>query len=259
MKIVLKNSLVDYHLSCQWTSGLLEKSLQFLAPKKAAGSLAVTNEFDREELQYFISLRHDTSNKIYGTENIPGRMLAPSYKKVSIPLELYKILCEWYATLYNKEKKDVKACMEVTMNQHARLKIGNEIFGSKVAGRHENNAVILAKWNAFRDGTSDIYPGEVQYYFEHTLTLPTKGPKTHLLAYVKWYKNAPSSNIRFKHKFMASEVSNTELWKEEYYEEGQDSIIAVHRIYGRAIKIDYRVGNRNNYISIILLNRRFNV
>ncbi|CAG8801576.1 24705_t:CDS:2, partial [Dentiscutata erythropus] len=81
MKIVLKNSLVNYHLSCQWTSGLLKKSLQFLALKKAAGNLAVTNEFDREELQYFISLRHDTSNKIYGTENISGRMLAPSYKK----------------------------------------------------------------------------------------------------------------------------------------------------------------------------------
>ena len=60
---------------------------------------------------------------------------------------------------------------------------------------------------------------------------------------------------------MMPEKSNTELWKAEYYEEGQDSIIAVHRIYGRAIKIDYRVGNKdkNNYVSIIPLNRRFNV
>jgi hypothetical protein len=259
MKIVLKNSLVDYHLSCQWTSGLLEKSLQFLAPKKAAGSLAVTNEFNREELQYFISLRHEMFNKIYGTENIPGCMLTPSYK-VSIPVDVQKILCEWYATLYNRNKKDIKACMEVKMYQHARLQIGNEIFGSKIAGRHENNAIILAKWKAYRDGTSDIYPGVVQFYLEHTLTLPN-GPKTHLLAYVKWYKNAPSSSIRFKHKFMELEVSNTELWKEEYYEEGQDSIIAVHRIYGRAIKINYRVGkkNKDNYVSIIPLNRRFNV
>src|SRR5215213_5326770 len=184
-------------------------------------------------------MRHDTSNKIYGTENIPGRMLAPSYEKVSIPIEVQKILCEWYATLYKRKKKDVKACMEVIMNQHARLIIGNEIFGSKIAGRYENNTVILTKWKDFRDGTSDIYPGEVQYYFEHTLTLP-KGSKTHLLVYIKWYKNAPSSSIRFKHKFMGPEVSNTELWKEEYYEEGQDSIVAVHRIYGRAIKIDYR-------------------
>ncbi|RHZ84777.1 hypothetical protein Glove_75g3 [Diversispora epigaea] len=218
MRIVLKNSLVDYHLSCQWTSGLLKNSLKFLAPKKVAGSLAVTNEFDKEELQYFISLRHDTSNKIYGTEYIPGRMLTPSHEKVSIPKEVQKILCEWYVTLYNRKKKDVNACMEVTMNQHARLIIGNEIFGFKITGRHENNAIILVKWKAYRDGTSDIYPGEVQYYFEHTLTLP-KGPKTHLLAYVKWYKNAPSSSIRFKHKFMEPEVSNTELWNGEYYEE----------------------------------------
>ena len=87
MRIVLKNSLVDYHLTRQWTSGLLEKSHQFLSPKKAASSLAVTNEFDREELQYFIFLRHDTSNKIYGTEHIPGRMLTLSYEKVSIPIE----------------------------------------------------------------------------------------------------------------------------------------------------------------------------
>ncbi|CAG8828678.1 24958_t:CDS:1, partial [Dentiscutata erythropus] len=50
MKIVLKNSLVDYHLSCQWTSDLLEKTFQFLTPKKVTGSLAVTNNFDREEL-----------------------------------------------------------------------------------------------------------------------------------------------------------------------------------------------------------------
>ncbi|RHZ74336.1 hypothetical protein Glove_226g47 [Diversispora epigaea] len=71
----------------------------------------------------------------------------------------------------------------------------------------------------------------------------------------------PMSGIRFKYKFMEPEVSNTELWNGEYYEEGQDSIIAVHRIYGRAIKINYRTGNKNknNYISIIPLNRRFNV
>ena len=113
MRIVLKNSLVDYHLTCQWTSGLLEKTLQFLAPKKAAGSLAVTNDFDREELQYFISMRHDTSNKIYGTELILGNMLAPSYKNVLITGEVKQTLCEWYKTLYKRKKKDMKIYMDV--------------------------------------------------------------------------------------------------------------------------------------------------
>ena len=35
---------------------------------------------------------------------------------------------------------------------------------------------------------------------------------------------------------MEPEVSNTELWKAEYYQESYDSLIAVHRILGRAIK-----------------------
>ena len=42
----------------------------------------------------------------------------------------------------------------------------------------------VAKWRAFNDESIDIYPGEVQYYFEHTLRL-SEGPRTHLLAYVK--------------------------------------------------------------------------
>ena len=42
MKIVLKNALIDYHLSCEWTSGLLKESINLLAPREAVGSLAVT-------------------------------------------------------------------------------------------------------------------------------------------------------------------------------------------------------------------------
>ncbi|CAB5141973.1 unnamed protein product [Rhizophagus irregularis] len=75
------------------------------------------------------------------------------------------------------------------MNQHARLQIGAEIFGSMISGRHEKNANIFAKWKAANDDSVDTYPGEVQYYFEHALRFP-EGTKTHLLAYVKWYKPA---------------------------------------------------------------------
>jgi hypothetical protein len=51
--------------------------------------------------------------------------------------------------------------MDLHMNQHARLQIGAEIFGSTISGRHEKNVTILAKWNARNDETTDIYPGEV--------------------------------------------------------------------------------------------------
>ena len=103
MKIVLKNALVDYHLTRKWSSGLLDKSLCILIPKKDVGSLALTAE--REELQHFLSMRHNTStlSKIYGTEVIPGQFLKPSYLRVVMPLELRKFLCEWYAILYKKD------------------------------------------------------------------------------------------------------------------------------------------------------------
>ncbi|PKK44758.1 hypothetical protein RhiirC2_804033 [Rhizophagus irregularis] len=59
MKIVLKNTLVDYYLTSRWSSGLLDESLYLFIPRKAVGSLALTKE--REELQHFLSMRHNTS------------------------------------------------------------------------------------------------------------------------------------------------------------------------------------------------------
>src|SRR5215468_8692521 len=75
MKIVLKNTLVDYHLTCKWISDLLDESLSLLMQKKAVGSLALT--VDREELHHFLLIRHNTFTffKLYGTEPIPGQML----------------------------------------------------------------------------------------------------------------------------------------------------------------------------------------
>ena len=179
MKIVLKNTLIDYHLTRKWSSGLLDESLCFLMPKKLVGSLALTEE--REELQHFLSMRHNTStfSKIYGTEKLPGQMLNPSYLKVIMPSELRRFLCEWYSILYEKDQEEILGYMDLVINQHARLQIGAEIFGSMISSRHEKNATIFAKWKAVNDDSVDAYPGEVQYYFEHTLRFP-EGAKTHL-------------------------------------------------------------------------------
>lgn len=255
MNIVLKNALIDYHLTCRWSSGLLDRSLCLLVQKKAVGSLALTAE--REELQHFLSLRHNMS-KIYGTEPIPGQFLKPSFFGVVMPQKLRTLLCEWYSILYEKEQEEILGLMDLIINQHARLQIGAEIFGSMISSQHEKNATVLVKWRAANDESTDVYPGEVQYYFEHTLRFHN-GPKTHLLAYVKWYKNAPSSDIRFKHRFMEPGVSNTELWKAEYYQESYDSLLAVHRISCRATKFKNVSVGKQNYLSIIPLNRRFNL
>jgi hypothetical protein len=127
-----------------------------------------------------------------------------------------------------------------------------------ISSHQEKNVTILAKWKASNDESVDIYPGDVQYYFEHTLRLP-EGPRKHLLAYVKWYKSAPSSDIWFKHRFIEPEISNTELWQAEYFQEGCDSIIAVHRILCRATKFKSVCVGKRKYLSIIPLNRKFNL
>jgi hypothetical protein len=101
-----------------------------------------------------------------------------------IPLKLRRFLCEWYSILYEKEQKEILGFMDLVIDQHTRLQIGAEIFGSMISSHHEKNTTILAKWKAFSDESIDIYPEEVQYYFEHTLRL-SEGPRTHLLAYIK--------------------------------------------------------------------------
>ncbi|CAB5351793.1 unnamed protein product [Rhizophagus irregularis] len=258
MRIVLKNTLINYHLSYKWSSGLLKESLSLIMPKKAVGSLAFKAE--KDELQHFLSMRHNTStfSKIYDTEKLLGQMLNSSCFKVIIPLVLRRFLCEWYSILYEKEQNEILGFMDLVIDQHARLQIGAEIFGSMILGHQEKNVIILAKWKASNDDSVDIYPGDVQYYFEHTLRLP-EGPRKHLLAYVKWYKSAPSSDIRFKHRFIEPEISNTELWQAEYFQEGCDSIIAVHRILCRATKFKSMCVGKRKYLSIILLNRKFNL
>ncbi len=140
--------LIDYYLTCRWSSGLLDESLCLLIPRKAVGSLALTEE--RDELQHFLSMRHNTFT-FSGTEKLPGQMLKPSYLQVIMPLELRRSLCEWYSTLYEKEQSEILGFMDLVINQHARLQIGAEIFGSMISSQQEKNATIFAKWKAISD------------------------------------------------------------------------------------------------------------
>ena len=58
---------------------------------------------------------------------------------------------------------------------------------------------------------------------------------------------------------MEPEVSNTELWKSEYYQKGYDLLLTVHRILCRATKFKCITIGKQNYVSIVPLNRQFNL
>ena len=95
--------------------------------------------------------------------------------------------------------------MDLQINQHAKLQIGAKIFGSMISGHHEKNTTILAKWKAFNDESIDVYPGEVQYYFElHLDYLKTQER-------IFWYM---SNGIKMHLPLIFS--LNIDLWNKKY-------------------------------------------
>ena len=63
-----------------------------------------------------------------------------------------------------------------------------------IAPRYQKNSHILAKF--IQDNkTVDTFSDKVQFFFTHTIVLPT-GSKTHQLAFVKWYLPVPKVACR---------------------------------------------------------------
>ncbi|PKY23950.1 hypothetical protein RhiirB3_438338 [Rhizophagus irregularis] len=83
-----------------------------------------------------------------------------------------------------------------------------EIFGSANTPRFYKNSFILVKF-VQDNNVADVFPGQVQYYLEYEVNLPS------------------------------------ELWKNRFYEIGRDSIIPIHHIYSRFIPSKFIVGQRN--------------
>src|SRR5205823_9723679 len=68
-------------------------------------------------------------------------------------------------------------------------------------------------------------------FFEHTIYLNNKST-THSLALVKWYKPVKDHKIRYYCQVDDDDIKscNVELWSNEFYKLGRDSIIPIHNI-----------------------------
>jgi hypothetical protein len=110
------------------------------------------------------------------------------------------------------------------------------------------------------DGTIDIYPGQVQFFFEHTVYRNSNSqPSIHSLALVKWYKPVWDHKIRYYCQVDDDVKScNIELWTNEFYDMTRDSIIPIHNILGKFIKCDLSIGTKRpkNYMAVIPLNKK---
>src|SRR2546430_953743 len=163
MRRLIFDSQVESIIS---SSGVEMKGLELLGRRPHIGSLSVTDEFSSDEMHRFrMNLYNIPVSQVSGSEIFLGEFLKPSFNN----------------TLLSSEMLDL-----MKMNQFGRCQIGSEVFSSSISIRHAKSSYILAKFIT-KDGTVDCYPGQVQYYFTHTVDLPN-GPAEHFLVYVHWYE-----------------------------------------------------------------------
>jgi len=259
---MVENSILEYFLS-NCNNDLLCTSLDIIKPRKTAGSLAALDDFTGDEFQDFIRLSLIDDDSAYGTECFPGSLMKPC-QETNLPKHILDLLVEFYESLYNDSFISIYSIAGLTNNvvvnckirQYGRLRIGSDVYGSIQASRHEKSSYILARFLQ-DDGTIDIYPGQVQFFFEHTIYLNNNPhPLTHSLALVKWYRPVQDHEIRYYCQVDSDiESCNMELWTNEFYAMARDSIIPVHNILGRFIKCDFSIETKK-YMAVIPLNKK---
>ncbi|GET54352.1 hypothetical protein GLOIN_2v1788017 [Rhizophagus irregularis DAOM 181602=DAOM 197198] len=264
LKIMVESSFLNYYLT-NCDSNILNTTLDIIKPRKSAGSLAALDDFTSDEYQNFLRLSLIENESAYGTERFPGLLMKPR-QETCLPNRVLDLLVEFYNSLYEEHfvpiysitgpNNDIVVISKII--QYGRIRIGADIFGSIQAARHEKSSYILARFEQ-EDGTIDTYPGQVQFYFEHTIYLKNSSSLTHSLALVKWYRPAQDHRTRYFCQVDDDIKScNIELWTNGFYDMSRDSIIPVHHILGKFIKCDFNIETRKikEYMAVIPLNKK---
>ncbi|GBB85520.1 hypothetical protein RclHR1_12010001 [Rhizophagus clarus] len=241
--------------------------IELLNKRPSVGSLS---EFPTNEMyQFLMNSRNILESPITGCEEFLGIFLAPRFEDIRLDEQIYDLLIEYYKDTYVDSifrKLFTENLPNLTIvinkaNRYGRCQIGAEIFGSAAATRHIKSSFVLAKF-INRDGNSvDTYPGQIQFFFEHSVHLSSHN-LTHKLAYIKWYKPA---NLTSRFYFSIDddvETCNVELWEDSFYLSSKDNIIPIHNILGQFIPVKYKKSDRSNakeYLAVIPINRKFHL
>ena len=179
------------------------KGFDILDTRPSVGSISESDEFGSEEMERFLLYSQDIKESpISGCEEFPEEMLGSLSENILMSDEMLDIMVEYYKATYIRytfrrpfgEGPDDSVIIRVKMSQFGRCRIGSEIFSSKMSSRSVKSSFILAKFITDDDNV-DCYPGQIQFFFKHTVDLPNNGPAEHFLAYIRWYKPASSRNI----------------------------------------------------------------
>lgn len=273
----MQSSRLDSLISAQSGNVKLMNALSLVKPRSTTGSLAAYDGFDFTKLYQFMQIFHQNiDDTITGSEKFPGEMLTPR-NQASLPNNIYELLVQYYNNTYrnwnfvtiaelsssdslsNNSNQQIVVLPIIT--KFGRVRIATEIFGSKSAPRYQRSSYILAKF-IHDDESTDIYPGHVQFYFEHTVQLPT-GSRTHRLAFINWYLWASNAKTRFHCRINNKDDKscNVELWKYDFHELSRDAIVPIHNIYSRFLPSKFIIGARNptTYMAVVPINRQFHL
>lgn len=271
LRIVMQHWRLDDLVSTQSDNIKLTEALKLIQPRATSGSLAANDNFDFGELYRFRkTFTQEIDDTIIGSEPFPGKMLMPCRSRVALSDNIYQILIDYYNDAYELSFAIISESISASssdsivvpnmVDQFGRVQIAAEVFGSAMSARHSKNALVLAKFIQ-DDGTIDLYPGQVQYYFAHTIRISDK-TKTHRLAFIRWYKPAPNRHIRFYTSIDGNEKSsNIELWQNDFYELSRDCLIPIHYIYSRFVSSEFVIGKKKfvTYRAVIPINRQFHL
>ncbi|PKB99614.1 hypothetical protein RhiirA5_383060 [Rhizophagus irregularis] len=204
LRIIMQHWRLDDLISVQSNNTKLVEALKLIKPRATSGSLAAYDNFEFSELcQYRKIFVQEVDDTIVGNEPFSGEMLTPRRIQVDLPDNIYQILTDYYSNDYDLQFTTIADSISSSsrdsivvpnmIDQFGRVQIAAEIFGSAMSSRYLKNACILAKFIQENRGneTTDLFPGQVQYYFEHTITISGES-KTHRLAFVRWYRLAPN-------------------------------------------------------------------
>jgi len=266
---LMRRLMFDSRINNIINSGVVTKGLDLLNNRPSVGSLSVADEFSSDEMHRFLlNSKNIQESAITGSEDFPGEMLNPKSDNILLSTNMLDLMVDYYMATYEEFefRKPFETGSEdaivigVKMNKFGRCRIGSEIFGSSTSSRHVKSSFVLAKFITDNNDV-DCYPGQIQFFFTHILTLPGESSeRVHNLAFIRWYNKHESSRYYFS--VDDDETCNVELWSTEFFPESRDCIIPIHHIFGRFVLVTYRISDRSNarkYLAVNSVNRKYHI
>ena len=190
LHIIMQNIRLDNLIYNQSDNIKLNETLILVKSYSLTRNLAIYDGFDFAKLYWFVQIfHHYLDDTITGNKSFSKEMLTLRKCNMSLPDDIYDLLVQYYNTAYDwKFKTIANAASDVSMsedyiiilpnvNQYRCVHIRTKIFEVTITLWYLRNSYILAK-------ITDIFFGEIQYYFEYTVKLLI-GIITHKLAFIK--------------------------------------------------------------------------